>query len=371
MYQVIHLIMLKEGARHLPFSGAENHLFCLLQAQRAAGVKVELGVLLRRGGRTLEETFADLQRQGIEVRCFPYEPLVDGRCLNALRRHLIGRRDYIVHTHLDQADLMGKVAARLAGCRHVISTVHNNEPYHARWRWLYTLRLLDRWTRRHIAISGAVQRQLIDLEGVPPEKVHVIPYGVWPPAVRGDRGALRARLGLPQDGFVVGFVGRLVEQKNVPLLLDAMAGVPNAVCALVGSGAQRPALEVHAARFGIDARFFGQLPKAETLMPAFDVLCLPSRWEGLGLVLIEAMLQGVPIVGSRAGAIPEVLGNGEYGMLFNSEDREGLVAALNRARTEGPALAAKAYRHAVEYYAVEKMVERTLAVYGEVMASHS
>ena len=71
-------------------------------------------------------------------------------------------------------------------------------------------------------------------------------------------------------------------------------------------------------------------------MPGFDVLCLPSRWEGLGLVLVEAMLRGVPVVGSRAGAIPEALGHGAYGVLFEPGDEDGLVAAIARARIDGP-----------------------------------
>ena len=75
------------------------------------------------------------------------------------------------------------------------------------------------------------------------------------------------------------------------------------------------------------------------------------------------MLRGVPVVGSRAGAIPEVLGDGAYGVLFEPGDEDGLVAAITRARIEGPGLAARALGHAREAFSVDRMVARTLAVY--------
>ncbi|HVN86590.1 MAG TPA: glycosyltransferase family 4 protein [Candidatus Binatia bacterium] len=363
---VIHLVMLKERKTHLPFSGAENHLLCLLPAQRAAGLTVELGILLRSGGPVIEETIGKLQQIGIAVSTFPYQPLIDRKCLGALRRHLAARRSYVVHTHLDHADLMGKVAARLAGCRRVVSTVHNDEPYHLRNPWFFTLRVLDRLTARHIAISEAVRRHLTKLERVREDKVTVVRYGIHPPCEVEKPQEVRARLGLPQDRFVIGFVGRLVEQKNVPLLLSAVARIPDSVCVVVGGGALRAELERQATQLGIDARFLGQLPNAEALMPAFDVLCLPSRWEGLGLVLLEAMVRKVPVVGSRAGAIPEILGGGEFGGLFDSGDVDGLVAAINAVRSEGPQRAARAYQHAVQSHTVDQMVMRTSEVYRSV-----
>jgi len=75
------------------------------------------------------------------------------------------------------------------------------------------------------------------------------------------------------------------------------------------------------------------------------------------------MLRGVPVVGSRAGAIPEVLGDGAYGVLFEPGDEDGLLAAIARARIDGPELAARALGHARETFSVNRMVARTIAVY--------
>lgn len=370
MLSVIHLIHLWETQKLSPFSGAENHLFVLLPALRSAGVRVELGVLLIQSGPAIESKIAELRAQGIEVNCFPYRPVIDLRCIGALHRHLASRRVHIVHTHLDYADVTGKIAARLAGCSRVVSTVHNTEPSHLRPKWFYLLRLLDHLTTRHIAISEAVRRHLVELERVAPGKVTVIPYGVHPPDMTSDRAALRAQLGIPDDRFVVGFVGRLVEQKNVSLLIAAMVQLPDALCLIIGDGALRSELEQLAADLS-NVQFVGYQPQAEALMPVFDVLCLPSHWEGLGLVLVEAMLRRVPIVGSRAGAIPEVLDNGQYGILFEPNDLAGLVEALRSARALGATFVERAYECARQTYTVDKMVERTLTVYGELVTGVS
>jgi glycosyltransferase involved in cell wall biosynthesis len=361
---VIHFINLKETPTYAPFSGAENHLWELLPELRAAGLRVELGVLLQATGPRIQAKLAELRAQGIEAHCFPYHHPYDPLCLASLQRHLAPRRNWIVHTHLIPSDLYGKPAAWLAGCARVVSTVHNDEPKYLRPGWFQLMRLMDRLTRHHIAISAMVQRYLHQVR-VAPEKVTVIPYGVRPPAVIGKRAALRARLALPADRFVIGFVGRLVEQKNVGLLIAAMAHMPEAVCAIVGHGDLRKPLEQQAVGLS-NVRFLGHQPQAEDLMPAFDVLCLPSRWEGLGLVLIEAMLRGVPVIGSRAGAIPEVLGHGQYGVLFDPDDVEGVVSAVNAVRASGAEIATRAAQYARETFTVEKMVERTLGVYDKM-----
>jgi glycosyltransferase involved in cell wall biosynthesis len=365
MSPVIHLIMLKERANHFPFSGAENYLLTLIQAQRAAGLHVELGVLLRSDGPVIRKTAAELEAQGIPVHFFPYRPFVDLRCLNAIRRYLTARREYVLHTHMDHADVLGKIAARSVGCRRVVSTVSNCEQYHLTFRWVLALRLLDRLTQRHIAVSEAVREHLVRFEHVPEAKVDVVPFGFHLPAADRGRGQIRQTLGLPSDRFIVGFVGRLVEQKNVGLLVKAMARLPAVLCVIVGKGALRHQLE-ELAGGAENVRFAGHHPDAKSLMPAFDALCLPSKWEGMPLVVVEAMLRRVPVVGSTAGPIRELLADGKYGLLFDPDDVSELISALERVQGEGVALADGAYRHACESFTVEKMVERTSAVYAKL-----
>ncbi len=367
MTTALHFIHLWETPRQYPFSGAENHLLTLLPALRAAGVAVELGALIVREGPVVTRRLARLEADGFPVHRFPLRPVLDPRCLGRLRGFLAGQRASIIHTHLDYADANVKLAARWAGCRRVVTSVHNAEPGHRRPQWFYLLRLLEALTPRYIAISEAVRRHLVEVERVPPAKVQVIPYGLPPAPAGPERASLRQALGLDDRQPVVGFVGRLTPQKNVAWLLRALARLPQVTGLILGDGEDRPALEQAAGALP-NVRFLGHREQAADWMRAFDVLCLPSRWEGLGLVLVEAMLRRVPVVAARVGPIPEVLGDGRFGWLCESDDVDGLAAALRAALAAPAALVEAAYQHARTTYALEQMVARTLAVYAELAA---
>jgi glycosyltransferase involved in cell wall biosynthesis len=202
---------------------------------------------------------------------------------------------------------------------------------------------------------------------VPPASVTTIKYGV-PAPVR--HAASRFQLGLADTDFVVGFVGRLTAQKNIQLLIRAMAVRPGMKCLIVGEGELRSELESLARTLGCsNVQFLGAQSDAADLMPLFDVLCLPSLWEGLGLVLLEAMLQDVPIVGSRAGAIPEVLDDGRCGLLVDPLMVSSLVDAIDAVRTDPArrlALVRAAREHAATAYGIERMGDETCNLYGEL-----
>jgi glycosyltransferase involved in cell wall biosynthesis len=225
--------------------------------------------------------------------------------------------------------------------------------------------LLEVLSVEHIAISRAVYTHLVQDIGINPGRISVVYYGM--PAVAPlARHVVQQFLGLPLDRFLVGFVGRLTPQKQVHLLIDALAQLPEALGVLIGEGELRAELEARAARYEVkNIRFLGYQPQAIRLMPAFDLLCLPSAWEGLGLVLVEAMLQGVPVCGSRAGAIPEVLDNGNAGLLV-APDGSDLAAVLRHAM-EHPArlaeLGIQGREYALRQFTVDAMVQQTLAVY--------
>lgn len=377
---ITHVMYFDEPPDGSPFSGAENHLLLLLRAQAEQGLSPELLMLVHRRGPHLSAEIQRLRACGIRVHTCDFDiprqasrrvQLFRGaRLVNRLRRFLQARRRSVIHTHLPHADILGAVAARLAGCRQVVCSTHNNEPHHATWKWRLIHRMLGRITRHHIAISGAVRDHLIRYAAVAEDRIATIPYGVRTPEVDSDRGGSRRRFGIAADAFVVGFVGRLVRQKNVSVLLRALATQPEVECVIAGSGDLEDELRKTAADLGLtNVRFLGHVADAPRLMPALDVLCLPSRWEGLGLVLIEAMLLGVPVIGSRSGAIPEVLGDGEFGMLFDADSDRALAHVLERARRE-PALltelGVRARRRAESLYAVSRMVDQTTSVYQRV-----
>ncbi len=226
-------------------------------------------------------------------------------------------------------------------------------------------RAFERFVLRRAAfvIAGnQAARARVERLGVPAGRVHVLPqFGVDPARyARADASALGARLGLVHP--VVGFVGRLVPEKGVDLLVDAL-GPLDAQLLLVGDGPDRRALERRVAGWPRGrAVFAGAVPHEAVpdYLAAVDVLVLPSRttstWaEQFGHVLIEAMAAGVPVVGSSSAAIPEVVG--DAGLLFPEGDAHALRARLGAILADetlrqalsarGRARVERAYTHAV------------------------
>jgi glycosyltransferase involved in cell wall biosynthesis len=179
-------------------------------------------------------------------------------------------------------------------------------------------------------------------------------------------------------GFVLGYVGRLVEQKGVDLLLAALAGLAGVWRAyILGSGPQREALQAQARRLGLADRvsFDAWIPSAE--MPAFyrqlDALVVPSRtcpnWkEQFGRVLIEAMACGVPVIGSDSGEIPHVIG--DAGLVFPEGEAEALQAALNHLLRNPDLranLAGRGRERVLAHYTQAEIASRTYQVYQSML----
>jgi len=374
MIAVTHILFLSGGNGRNAISGAERHILTLVQELASRGVDTELVVLLWNNDSQIEMALAKARASGVRVwvlerrRGGPglLSRLVrDLDCWRRLSLVLRDSRDRVVHMHMEL--VMQVIAARLAGCRRLVMTIHNDEP-------LYRRRPLQVWFgrlaasgMRFIAITDHVRQYLVTSVGVRPDSVTTIKYGVQVPA---RRSVSRFGLGLTDTDFVVGFVGRLTAQKNIQLLIRAMALRPDITCLIVGEGELRSDLESLARTLGCsNVRFLGAQSDAAGLMPLFDVLCLPSIWEGLGLVLLEAMLQDVPIVASRAGAIPEVLDNGTCGVLIDPSMVSSLVDAIDSIRTDPArrlALVRAAREHATAAYGVGRMGDETCRLYGEL-----
>jgi glycosyltransferase involved in cell wall biosynthesis len=373
MIAVTHILFLSGGNGRNAISGAERHVLTLVQELACRGVDTELVVLLFNNDPQIEMALAKVRAGGTRVRVIERRRGGSGflsrlvRSLDCWRRlalMLRHRRDRVVHMHMDL--VMTVMAARIAGCRRLVMTIHNDEP-------LYRRRVLQAWFSRlaasgmrFIAITEHVRQYLVVSAGVPSASVTTIKYGV-PVPVR--RSISRFGLGLSDTEFVVGFVGRLTAQKNIQLLIRAMALRPDITCLIVGEGELRSELEALARTLGCsNVRFLGAQSDAAGLMPLFDVLCLPSLWEGLGLVLLEAMLQDVPIVASRAGAIREVLDEGRCGLLIDPSMVSSLVDAIDAVRTDPArrlALVRAAREHAATVYGVGRMGDETCSLYGE------
>jgi glycosyltransferase involved in cell wall biosynthesis len=235
-----------------------------------------------------------------------------------------------------------------------------------------------RRAERVITISHALEGFVREVEGIDPDKVLTVHYGLEPPSPLPDaRQQAREKLGCGENGALLGVFGRLVRQKGIDILLEALPTVherhPDARLVVVGEGALRGDLERQVARLGLGdmVTFTGWIENGRALMPACDLIVVPSRWEGFGLVTLEAMGYSLPIVASRTSALPEIIQHDKTGLLVPPENPPALASAINsmlshpkRARSFGKA----GYRRLSREFTVDKMVEATLEVYADVLA---
>ncbi len=313
-------------------AGAENHLLALLPALRALGVDAEVA-LLQEPGRPVAQLVRAFLAAGVPTFELAINMDLDPWLVGRLARLVRSRGAHAVHTHGVHADLYGRLCLQGLDGVLLLQTRHNDD----RFRRLWIMRLLNQWLARRcvriVAISDAVREFVCAVEGIPPRKVERIYYGLDAAPAPQNVADLRTELGWV-GAPLIGFVGRLTGQKGVDVLLNAFAivhrALPTARLLLIGDGPQRAALAALAGRLQISAavHFAGWREDARAQMAALNVLAIASRWEGFGLVTLEAMQAGVAVVASRVSALPEIVLDGETGLLVPAANAAKLAAAL-------------------------------------------
>jgi glycosyltransferase involved in cell wall biosynthesis len=233
-----------------------------------------------------------------------------------------------------------------------------------------TVKLIDAGKRR----SGeAEKRRNGEAETV--KKVWVVPNGVDLNKFRlMERQEAKRQLGLDDDKRYLLYVGRLVAVKGLDLLLDAFAQLVqnqrDVELVLVGDGAERYALAQRATTLGIrdKVHFVGAQPHERIVlwMNAGDVLCLPSRKEGFGAVLIESLACGTPVVATSVGGIPEIVTDGQVGRLVHSRDPREMAACIEEV-LETPWDRQQLRNYVAERFSFEVVTRKLLEMYGSVM----
>jgi glycosyltransferase involved in cell wall biosynthesis len=356
-------------------AGSEGHLLRLLPGLASYSVEVRM-VVLESAQHPAADYAAAMADKGIPTDLVPIIGHLDLTLVNRLTHYFRAHQPDIVHTHLIHGDLYGILAASRANVPHIISSRHNDDAFRHRFLLRALNRALMQRADRVITISHALAAFTTEVEKTPPDKVIPIHYGLEAPARdSGARNRARAELGIDEHTPLVGAVGRLVHQKGFGVLLDAFRHVlmthTNTRLVVVGDGPLRGPLMQQAVRLGIGeaVHFVGWRPNARDVMPAFDVLAVPSRWEGFGLVTLEGMGCARPIVASRVSALPEIVLDGETGLLVPSEDVEALASALDEllsAPDRASAMGRAGYARLCEAFSINRMVTATLAVYQEI-----
>ena len=316
---------------------------------------------------------------GREVR-----PWRDLRALVGLYRMMRRFRPHIVHTHTAKAGLLGRVAARAAGVPVVVHTFHGHVLrgyFGAVTTAFYRAveRRLGACSDVLVAVSDAVKRDLVALGVAPEAKIRVIPLGLdlEPLASALPRGSLRSEAGVPDSAPLVGIVGRLAPIKDVGTFLRAAAAVrtavPGARFAVVGDGEERSRLEVERARLGlVDCVFFhGWRRDMAEVYGDLDVVVNCSRNEGTPVALIEALAACRPVVATRVGGTPDLLGDGRRGLLVPPGDADALAAGVVdalRGSDASRARAREAQAYVLAHHSARRLFDEVDALYRELLS---
>ena len=348
-------------------SGAENHLLLLLPALRERGWDVA-AVMLDEGEPGAEDFAARLEADGVPVERVRLERALDPRAFRRILRRARRDRPDVLHTHLVHADFHGLPAGRLARVPALVSTKHGFNAFRDRKAFATADRTVASLADVHVAISAGLARYLAESEGFDAASFEVVHYGIE---------AGREPLPLPGAPRLA-IVGRLIPLKGHDVLLRAVARarerLPGLTLEIAGDGELEPVLRATATRLGLDdaVTFLGRVAPVTPALERAEVVVVPSFGEGFGMVALEAMERGRPVIASDVGGLPEIVDDGRTGILVPPGDVEALARAIEEladdpARTAAMGRAGRA--RALEDFSQERCTERIAALYGPALAA--
>ncbi len=277
----------------------------------------------------------------------------------------------LVHVHSRRgADLWGGLAAQSLGVPAILSRRVDNPESRLQVRLKYGL------YRRIIAISQGI-RAVLRAEGVPEEKLRYVPSAVDTDSYRprDDRIAVRRELGLEPDDVAIGVIAQLIPRKGHETLIAAAPRIlerhPSARFLLFGRGPGEHALKRRVKDAGLDLQvlFMGFRQDLERVIPSLDLVVHPALMEGLGISLLQAAACEVPIVACQVGGVPEIVRDGENGLLVLPGDEKALAAAVERIlgdRSAARRMGRRGREIAEQTFSIDTMVEGNHRIYQEL-----
>lgn len=356
--------------------GTARHLLELAEGLVATGHSIHVIYSRRRAERRFEEGLARLgvvSTTIVDMRRAPHSS--DFAACAAILRDLRRNGPFnVVHGHSSKGGALARLSAAMMGCARVYTP--------------HCFRTLDptlRWPGR--ALYGAAELALSSLAdaiivvsqdefahavrvGIPRSKLHLVHNGVAGPQ-RSDRAALRMQLGLKDDEVCVGFLARYVPQKAPERMIEVAARLDSELppfrIAMVGNGPLESRLRTQAAATGVAERvIFAPGSMGPQVMSAFDIFAMPSAYEGMPYVLLEAAAAGVPTVATAVGGVRSVVEPERNGFIVPNWDAREFSERLSRLIRDEE-LRSRMGRDAREIckaFTIDRMVRETLCVYG-------
>jgi glycosyltransferase involved in cell wall biosynthesis len=357
--------------------GIRPRLLAYTDNSGIGGAEMSLATLIASLGDAVEPTIMGTDRAIVEwiAARTPGVPAVvlpaarDKRDVKAIAAHVRSvrsHRPHIFHANLHHSwsGAYGLLAAFMAPGVKTVAVEHSLWPVFTRAQRARR-RTMAAKLDAHVAVSARLARDVEELIGCPAGSIETIHNGV--PDVRV------VTLPRLRSEPTIGFVGRLAREKGVDLLLQAMRDLPGVAAVVVGDGPERAALERLAAELGLGERvvFTGWTDDVRRLLPTFDVLVQPSRREGFGISIVEAMLAEVPVVATDAGGMAEVVADGVTGFTVASENAAAIGAAVGTLLADPElrrAMGARGREIALKHFAAEAMAESFARLYGRILA---
>jgi len=351
----------------LDHGGAEKSLFNLATHLDERFGKPEVACLWGRG-----EVGAWFEAAGIKVTYLCPQHFSPIRTIFKLRRMLKSGKFKLLHAYLYHANIIGRLAAAGTGVP-VVSSIRVAEE-DRRFR-VAVDRITHRLVKAETCVSESVRRWSISL-GIPADKLVTIPNGVAPELWQVSGGKLKAELQLDDDEEIALFVGRLHHQKGPDVFMEAAKRLcpqrQRLHFVFVGDGplAARLQRQANEANLSRQVHFLNRRDDLPDLMADANLLVLPSRWEGMPNVVLEAMAAGKPVVGSSVGGTPEAVVDGETGLLVPPDDPQALADAVARIlddRELEEAMGRAGRRRVEAEFSIPLMVRRNEELYDAIL----
>jgi glycosyltransferase involved in cell wall biosynthesis len=348
-------------------SGSEAHLLQLLPDLRERGWDIRF-LMLHEDEPGAWEFADELRARGVPLDAIRLRADVDPLAFGEVTAYLARMRPRVLHTHLVHADVYGQLAGSVSRVPLRLSTKHGfNEFREGRW-FGFADRSVSSLAHVHIAISQGLAQYLAETEGFEEEDFEIVHYGISADGEASPYAGSEPRLLC---------IGRLIPIKGHLVLLRALAQaraqVPDVTLDVAGRGPLEPALKAYARELGLDGavRFLGFVSPVQAAVEDSAIVVVPSLGEGFGMVALEAMERGRPVIASSVGGLPEIVADGETGIVVPSADAEGLAEAivalagdLGRAADMGRAGRARALAE----FTPERCVRRVEELYLRALA---
>lgn len=327
---------------HLNIGGAQTLVFDILKYLNKKK-DLDISIITIDSGENINK----FRSEGINIINISEKGLVNPKIFFKLKESLRKIKPDIVHTHMLKADFYGRIAAKQVGVPLIYSTCHNYSSHH-KGADVNKISIFDKIDNavifysdsKLIAISEIVKKYLVNRN----EKFKAITEVIYNGVDTGKEkfilnesglSELRKNLGILKDDFVISIIGRIEKQKGHAFFLDSVSGLlkerKNIKVLIIGDGNLKNEIEnlVTANQLTEYVKLLGYQIETEKFIEISDMICVPSLWEGFGLVIIEAMIKMKIVLATDTGGISEIIENGKTGYLFKLNDKKSISEKLN------------------------------------------